>query len=93
MSNVALVIRKTLCIEYLLLRQWWPTILRESPYVDSGDFRTYIVSKTASRGNVELQELFNQLIAEKQYYRWVEVSDNPIETPPDYETHHLPTED
>ena len=92
MSNVALVIRKTLCIEYLLLRQWWPTILRESPYVDSRDFRTYIVNKTASRGNVELQELFNQLIAEKQYYRWVEVSDNPIETPPDYETHHLPTE-
>ena len=93
MSNVALVIRKTLCIEYLLLRQWWPAILRESPYVDSGDFRTYIVSKTASRGNVELQELFNQLIAEKQYYCWTEVSDNPIETPPDYETHHLPTED
>lgn len=93
MSKVALVIRKALCIEYLLLRQWWPTILRESPYVDSGDFRTYIVSETASRGNKELHELFKQLIAEKRYYRWVEVSDNPIETPPDYETHHLPTED
>ena len=93
MSMAALVIHKTLCIEYLLLRQWWPTILRESSYVDSGDFRTYIVSKTASRGDKELQELFNQLAAEKRYYRWVEVSDNPIETPPDYETHHLPTED
>lgn len=93
MSNVALVIRKTLCIEYLLLRQWWPTILRESLYVDSGDFRTYIVNKTASRENRELHELFKQLTAEKQYYLWVEVSDNPIETPPDHETHHLPTED
>ena len=93
MSNVALVIRKTLCIEYLLLRQWWPTILRESPYVDSEDFRTYIISKKAFRGDKELQELFNQLAAEKRYYRLVEVSDNPIETPPDYETHHLPTED
>ena len=81
MSTAALVIHKTLCIEYLLLRQWWPTILRESPYVDSGDFRTYIVSKTASRGDKELQELFNQLAAEKRYYRWVDVSDNPIETP------------
>lgn len=93
MSTAALVIHKTLCIEYLLLRQWWPTILRESSYVDSGDFRTYIVSRTASRGDKELQELFNQLAAEKRYYRWVEVSDNPIETPPDHETHHLPTED
>ena len=93
MSKVALVIRKALCIEYLLLRQWWPTILRESPYIDSGDFRTYIVSKTASKGNKELHELFNQLVAEKQYYIWIEVSDNPIETPPNHETHHLPTED
>ena len=92
MKQWALILPKTTCVEYLLLRpELWPDILRNAAYVDTGPYRTYTLPNAVP--DSFFSNFIFQLQVEQRYYRWVEVSDNPIETPPDYETHHLPTED